>query len=157
MIDVLNLGCGNKPVKHEDWQVVNHDLRLDPARPYVTVAWDLSILPWPWDDLSFDRIIACAVLEHLRINLFESIGECYRILRPGGVLHVKLPWWKGDNSWLDPTHYWHFSLRTLDMFDPDTKFGHDYRFYGVGKWKIIEPAKLNNAKTSFQAKLQVRK
>ncbi|NLG66040.1 MAG: class I SAM-dependent methyltransferase [Actinobacteria bacterium] len=153
MTDILNLGAGNKPVEN----AINHDLRLDPARPWVTVAWDLNDLPWPWEDNSFDLIVACAVLEHLRINLLESVAECWRILRPGGILHVKLPYWNSDTSFIDPTHYWRFSLRTLDVFDPDTSYGHKYTFYTPYKWQIIQPARLNDAKTSFSAKLQVRK
>lgn len=153
MADVLNIGAGNKPVRG----AVNHDRCLDPARPWVTVAHDLNVLPWPWADNSFDLIVACAVLEHLRINLLESVGECWRVLRPGGILHVKLPYWRGENSWQDPTHYWKFSLGALDVFDPTTKYGRDYSFYTGQKWTIVQAAKLNDAKTSFAAKLQVVK
>lgn len=153
-MDTLNLGTGNKPIEG----AINHDLRLDPKRPWVTVAHDLNELPWPWKDNSFDLVVACAVLEHLRINLMESVGECWRILRPGAILYLKLPWWKGENSWMDPTHYWKFSTQTLDFFDPDTKLGRDYAFYDRDrKWKIVQKAKLNNSRTSFAAKLRVRK
>ena len=150
-MDILNLGAGNKLVTG----AVQHDLYKH--RPEIDVAWDLNNLPWPWADDSFDLIVACAVLEHLRINLLASVGECWRILRPGGLLHVKLPYWRGENSWTDPTHYWHFTLETLNIFDPDTKYGQDYRFYTNRKWKIVKAARLNDAKTSFSAKLQVRK
>ena len=157
-MDILNLGAGYKPVTPVDGGiVVNHDLTLDPERPYVTVAHDLNDLPWPWEDNSFDLIVACAVFEHLRNTLIDTVNECWRILRPGGVLHMKLPYWDSDTSYRDPTHYWRFSLRTCDLFDPDTKYGHDYRFYPTQKWKIIQPAKLNNAGTSFAIKMRVRK
>ncbi len=144
---ILNIGCGNKLVAG----AVNHD-RVK-HRPEVDVVWDLDDLPWPWEDNSFDQVVACAVLEHLRINLFESIGECWRILRPGGELYVKLPYWKSDNAFVDPTHYWRFSLHTLEMFDPSTKWGKDYSFYMARKWKIIQMPKLNKAESSFAAKM----
>lgn len=153
---ILNVGCGNKLVKPAEGDlVVNHD-RIK-HRPEVDVVHDLNVLPWPWPDESFDFIVACAVLEHLRIDLLQSIGECWRLLRPGGILHVKLPYWASDNSYADPTHYWQFSLSSLDVFDPDTTFGHRYAFYTDRKWKIIERPKLNDAHTSFAAKLRVRK
>jgi predicted SAM-dependent methyltransferase len=152
-MDILNLGAGNKLVKG----AVNHDLTVH--RPEISVAWDLNNLPWPWGDNSFDMIVACAVLEHLRINLVESVNECWRILRPGGVLHVKLPYWNSDNSYRDPTHYWRFDLRTCDLFDPDTRYGRDYAFYTERKWRIArkEGARLNKAGTSFSLKMRVRK
>jgi len=152
-MDILNLGAGNKPVEN----AINHDLHLDPLRPWVSVAWDLNDLPWPWENDSFDLIVACAVFEHLRNTLIETVNECWRILRPGGVLHMKLPYWNSDTAYRDPTHYWRFSLSTCDLFDPTTKYGHDYAFYPVTKWQIIQRAKLNAAGTSFALKMRVRK
>jgi len=149
---VLNIGAGNKLVEG----AVNHDRTAH--RPEIDVVWDLNDLPWPWDDNSFDLIVACAVLEHLRITLIESVGECWRILAPGGRLHVKMPYWQHENSYADPTHYWRYSLQTLELFDPDTKYGHDYAFYvGLRQWKTIKPAHLNPQKSSIIGLLEVRK
>lgn len=150
-MSTLNLGAGNKLVAG----AVNHDLTQH--RPEIDVAWDLNNRPWPWDDNSFDLIVACAVLEHLRINLIESVNECWRILRPGGMLYLKLPYWNAANSYRDPTHYWRFSLDTCDLFDPDTPYGHAYEFYPAQKWKITKRARLNDARTSFSLKMRVRK
>ena len=152
-MDILNIGAGRKPVEG----AVNHDRRLDPARPWVTVAHDLNVLPWPWEDNAFDMVVAKAVLEHLDIDLLASVGECWRVLRPEGILYVKLPHWKSDNSYVDATHRWHYSLRSLDVFDPETAFGGQYTFYTDRKWEIIQGARLNHAQTSFAAKMQVRK
>lgn len=147
----MNLGAGNNLVPG----AVNHDLTRH--RPEISVVWDLNSLPWPWEDCSFDMIVACAVLEHLRINLIDSVNECWRILRPHGVLHMKLPYWNSDNSYRDPTHYWRFDLRTCDLFDPDTRYGSEYAFYPTSKWRIIQGARLNKAGTSFALKMRVRK
>lgn len=152
---VLCLGCGNSPSKEPG--AVNHDLRLDPKRPWVTVAHDLNNLPWPWADNIFDQIIASAVLEHLRINLLESLDECWRILAPGGTIWVKVPYAMSERSYDDPTHYWRYGMRCFNVFDPDFKEGIKYTFYTARKWKIIEPVRLNDAKTSIIATLQVRK
>lgn len=151
----LCLGCGNSPVREPD--AVNHDLRLDPARPWVTVAHDLNELPWPWADNSFDQIVASAVLEHLRIDLLQSLGECWRVLRPGGQIWVKVPYAMSERSYDDPTHYWRYGMRAFDVLDPDTKEGKKYTFYTDRKWRIVEPARLNDARTSIIIKLQVRK
>jgi hypothetical protein len=136
---------------------VNHDLRLDPARPWVTVAHDLNDVPWPWDDNQFDQLVASAVLEHLRIDLLHSMAECWRILRPEGTIWVKVPYAMSERSYDDPTHYWRYGLRVFNVFDPDTREGKKYTFYTPYKWRFLEPVKLNDAGTSIIAKMQVRK
>ena len=148
---LLILGCGTKPVTG----AVNHDRMRH--HEWVDVAWDLNERPWPWADCSFDKVHANAVLEHLRLNLIESMGECWRILRPGGTVYLKLPYWKHDNSYSDPTHYWQFNLHSLDVFDPSTVFGKRYSFYTDRKWKIVKPARLNRDRCSIVATLEVRK
>ncbi len=150
-MEILNLGAGNKIMAG----AVNHD-RIK-HRDEIDVVWDLNVLPWPWQDNSFDMIVARAVLEHLNIDLLASLNECWRILRPGGVLHVKLPYWRADAAYADPTHRWQFCLESLDLFDPDTPRGQEYSFYTQRKWRIIKPPRLNRAQTSIYAALEVRK
>lgn len=150
-MDILNLGAGNEIIGN----AVNHDKIKHRAE--IAVAWDLNKLPWPWPDNSFDQIVAKAVLEHLKLNLIESLDECWRLLRTGGQIFIKLPHWQSDISHQDPTHYWYFSLGSLDQFDPDTKRGKLYSFYTDRKWKILEPVVLNKAQSSIIAKLGVRK
>lgn len=151
MSAILNLGAGNDIMRN----AVNHD--LTPHRPEITVVWDLNTLPWPWPDSSFDLVVARAVLEHLRLTLVESLNECWRILRPRGVLFIKLPYWDSDVAHEDPTHRWFFSAKALDQFDPETKRGQQYSFYTPCKWKIVEPLALNKAGSSLLGRLQVRK
>ena len=150
-MDRLNLGAGNDIQEN----AVNHDLLKH--RPEIDVAHDLNVLPWPWADCSFDVIAAKAVLEHLKDSLLVSVGECWRILRPGGLLYMKLPMWNHERSYDDVTHYWRFTLRSCDVFDPDTAFGNAYSFYTDRKWKIVQPAILNTAGTSLHITLEVRK
>jgi len=147
-MDILNLGAGNKLIEG----AVNHDQVKH--RPEIDIVWDLNVLPWPWEDQSFDVIAARAVLEHLRLNLFESMDECWRILRPGGKVYVKLPYWKHDNSFADPSHYWQFSLHTPEIFDPATELGRQYQFYPHRKWQIIKGPKLNRAHSAIHCTLR---
>ena len=150
-MDLLNLGAGNRIIP----EAINHDRIVH--RPEIDVAWDLNDLPWPWEDESFDKILAIAVLEHLRIDLLQSVNECWRLLRPGGVIYIKLPHWKSDISYIDPTHYWRFSLRSLEIFDPETEYGRAYSFYTERKWKIVKGPRLNDARSSLHAHMMVRK
>jgi len=100
----LILGCGNTPGKND----LNHD-RIQHS-PWVDVAWDLDIMPWPWKDEEFDSIVAKSVLEHLRWSLIESVNECWRILKPRGRLYLKLPVWNSSVSYQDPTHRWFYGI-----------------------------------------------
>jgi len=145
---MLNLGCGNKIIKG----AVNHD-RVK-HRPEVKAVHDLNKLPWPWQDGEFDKIAALAVLEHLDIDLVASLNECHRILKPGGVLVIKLPLWNSPNSYDDPTHRWFFTLRSLDQFCPATERGKRYSFYTPHKWKYLRKPRTNKARTSMWATLE---
>jgi len=145
---VLNLGCGNRLIKG----AVHHD-RIK-HRQEIDVTHDLNDLPWPWEDDGFDKIAALAVLEHLDIDLVASFDECHRILRPGGILVVKLPLQSSANAYDDPTHRWFFTLRSLDQFCPETERGRQYDFYTPYKWRFVKLPKANKAKTSLWATLE---
>lgn len=147
----LNLGAGNRLSTGPG--VINHDVTLH--RPEISVAHDLNDIPWPWVDDEFDCIVAWSVLEHLRINLVESLNECWRILRPDGTIQIKLPLWNVETSYNDPTHYWQFGMEALDQFDPDTKRGKEYDFYTPFKWKLLEPVK-KCSHSSLYARMQKR-
>jgi SAM-dependent methyltransferase len=148
----LNLGAGNRP----EPGAVNHD-RIR-HRPEIDVVHDLDVLPWPWPDNSFDAITARSVLEHLRLNLVESVDECWRILQPGGCLHVKVPLWTHENSYADPTHHWHYTLHSFDVFDPSTKLGTELDFYTSRKWDIVRGPITNEPECSgVYVTMRVRK
>ena len=150
--DILNLGAGNN-IKGN---ALNHDRTAH--RREIAAVWDLNNLPWPWADDSFGRIVAVSVLEHLRLNLVESLDECWRILRPGGHIYLKVPHWQSDTSHQDPTHYWYFSLKSFDQFDPETERGKEYSFYTPRKWRLLAPPPtLNKGASSIIARLAVRK
>lgn len=156
MADFLNLGAGGQVMAPGPGDtVVNHDRVRH--RPEIDAVWDLDDLPWPWADQSFDFIVARAVLEHLRLNLVESLDECWRILRPAGRIYLKLPYWDSEQAHRDPTHRWFLTLDSFDYFDPDTEYGSQYGFYTDRKWKIVKPARFNHARTSVLATLEVRK
>jgi len=150
-MDILNLGAGNMIMMG----AVNHDRVRH--RPEIDVAWDLNLMPWPWIDGSFDVIVARAVFEHLKITLIESMNECWRMLRPGGKVLLKLPDWRHEHSYDDPTHYWRFTLHTVEIFDPETKYGREYAFYTQRKWRIIKGPRLNRCQSSIYVTLEVRK
>lgn len=109
----LNLGCGFNKIEG----FVNVD--CEPlCKP--DVLHDLEKAPWPFEDNSFDFILANHCLEHLgetRAAWFSIIGEIYRILKPGGEMHVSVPHPRHDNFLHDPTHVRVVTPVGLAMFD----------------------------------------
>jgi SAM-dependent methyltransferase len=80
----LNLGCG--PRFHPEWT----NLDLKPLSQEVR-AFDLR-KPLPFGDASFDLVYHSHLLEHLRKDdAPRFVRECYRLLRPGGILRVAIP------------------------------------------------------------------
>ncbi len=150
MMDMLNLGAGNRIIDG----AVNHDRTAH--RPEIAVVHDLNDLPWPWPDGAFKLIHASSVFEHLEIDLVQALDECWRILRPGGQLRLKVPHWQHDNAYADPTHRRPYSVRSLDVFDPDTKLGGELGFYTKRKWRIVKIG-MNKVQSSIIAVMQVRK
>src|SRR5690348_8696690 len=79
----LNLGSGWYPKQG----FVNVD--CDPRYP-ADVIHDLEKTPWPFEDNQFELIEADHVLEHLG-EIRAVMSELHRILRPGGILRIRVP------------------------------------------------------------------
>lgn len=93
----INLGCGTLPL--EGW--VNVDLAGLP----VDLVWDIR-QPLPFQSGSVDAIFHEHVMEHIDpIHGYRLIQECYRLLKPGGVLRIVMPdASKYIHSYVDPDH-----------------------------------------------------
>lgn len=80
----VNLGCGNH--YHPDW--INIDIASN--TPDV-ITHDLSRgIPLP--EASCDVVYHSHVLEHFRqVDALPFMQECYRVLRPGGIVRVATP------------------------------------------------------------------
>ena len=111
----LNVGCGQciNPA------AVNLDMA---ALPGVDVVHDLDVTPWPFADNQFPEVRAVQVFEHLH-NPIGFMCEVYRVLRPGGLLWMSVPHYQSENSFTDPTHVRHCTLRTWDYWCHDTALG----------------------------------
>ena len=80
----LNLGCGKH--YHPDWTNID----IVSAGENV-IAYDLT-KGIPFSDNSFDVVYHSHVLEHIpKIQAEYFLKECYRVLRPQGILRVAVP------------------------------------------------------------------
>lgn len=73
------------------------------------IVHDLSIIPLPFPDDSFDEIHAYEVLEHMGQQgdwrfFFNQFADFWRILKPGGVIAATSPASDSPWAWGDPGH-----------------------------------------------------
>jgi len=132
---ILHLGCGLTRLDG----AVNHDITTH--SPHVDVAHDLDVLPWPWADGEFDMIVAHDVVEHLRADVPDWLNEAWRILAPGGSLSLRVPDYRHENAFTDPTHRRFFTPRTFDYWDRRKELHQKYGVYyfaAKARWWVIE-------------------
>ena len=132
---LLDLGCGFGRHSYEALKRGAEVVACDLARPEVEQVRNLARLMvsegevaetvmaapvqgnavgLPFDDESFDRVIASEVLEHIHDDE-AAFAELARVLRPGGRLAVTVP------SWLPETVCWKLSS---DYHAPAAPGGH---------------------------------
>ena len=106
---VLDVGCGTSKMPGT--------MGIDIVKlEGVDIIHDLNILPWKdIDDESYDWIVMRDILEHLD-NTINIMRECYRILKPGGKLYIRVVYWNHKNSFSDPTHKKFFTETTFRFF-----------------------------------------
>jgi len=138
----LLVGCGHSRIKRIwvgdqtswDGEVVTLDMNED-CKP--DVLHDLEVLPYPFEDNTFDEIHAYGVLEHLSDqgdykSFFAQFQEFHRIIKPGGFFLALVPSEKGiidpktdtvtfsPQQWGDPSHRRVINLITLAFLSQES-------------------------------------
>jgi ubiquinone/menaquinone biosynthesis C-methylase UbiE len=121
--DLIDLGCGNVPLFLAYKDRVNSITCVDwPATRHKVDHLDHEIdltqrLPFP--DNSFSTIILSDVLEHIP-NPGQLWSEMYRILTPGGVAIINVPflYWVHEA----PHDYYRYTEYALERFANDSNF-----------------------------------
>lgn len=109
----LLIGAGNSRDKRvivegrTEWSALR-TLDIDPNAG-ADVCHDLTVLPYPFEDDTFDEIHAYEVLEHTGQQgdwrfFFAQFSEFWRILKPGGYLVGTSPAPSSAWAWGDPGH-----------------------------------------------------
>ncbi|KAF0243288.1 MAG: type 11 [Planctomycetota bacterium] len=111
----LDLACGQSPREGFEgvdiWPGAKHQLNL-------------LRFPWPWADNSVDELHCSHFVEHIPMAyltpqgdlspvpttpadkdlFFAFFDECWRILKPGGLMTVIVPALRSNRAFQDPTH-----------------------------------------------------
>jgi Methyltransferase domain len=130
----LELGTGMVAtpgfIHHDKWK----------HSPHIDFAFDLEKLLWPVEEGSVTNLRAIDVFEHLKLEVHEWLGECWRVMEPGGMLVMRLPHYANPYSWRDPTHRRVFHPESFFYFCPDApgtvfqNFGQYYWGEDYHKW-----------------------
>ena len=102
----LDIGCGLR--KHVDSIGIDKN-----PRSQADIIHDLDQFPYPFADNEFDEVICDNVLEHLD-DVIRVMEEIHRIVKPGGIVTVIVPFFAHRNAFNDPTHKHFFGTRSFD-------------------------------------------
>jgi SAM-dependent methyltransferase len=112
-IIAVEFGCGQSKATKEFF---TDNMKLTPDKIIgvdiakcegVDIVHDLTKFPYPFKDQSVDAIYTCHFIEHLDgIERIKFFNECYRILKPGGIMRHIHPYYKSVRAVQDPTHKW---------------------------------------------------
>jgi len=94
--------------------------------------FDLEVVPWPFPNDSVDEIVMHHVLEHLH-NTLTVVEEIHRVLKPGGVAIITVPYAKSGGGFGDVTHVRFFTEETMEAFVQ----GNPNNFYSPARF-IVE-------------------
>ena len=124
----LHLGCGT--FRLTNW--INIDLVGLP----VDLAWDIRS-PLPFPDGSASAVFHEHVMEHISgIDGYHFLKECYRVLKPNGVLRIVMPdASKYIKSYLDPEHEF---IRGWRGERPTPMIALQEEFYGFGHRAVYD-------------------
>jgi SAM-dependent methyltransferase len=78
-------GQGMEPMGAESLELVATDVSFGPLTTLVCDAHDI-----PFDDGTFDGVIAQAVLEHV-VDPYRTVEEIHRVLKHGGFVYAETP------------------------------------------------------------------
>jgi SAM-dependent methyltransferase len=126
----LNLGSGTDLLDG----YVNHDIAKLPG---IDIVHNLNSTPWPWDSSAIDEIKIYDVLEHLD-DFMSAMEEIWRILIPGGICRLRVPYWNSWCAYADPTHKRSFHELTFDFFDPRSPYCQQRHYYTHARFLIKE-------------------
>jgi len=121
----IDLACGKKKVVG--------CLGFDRVHlPGVDVVCDLD-RGIPLADNCVDEAFCCWFYEHCQ-DVVKLTEEIHRVLKPGGRLVIKVPYYTHFQAFNDPTNKHFFAYDTFTYFTEDN----DYNFYTQARFKIVQ-------------------
>ncbi len=127
MKTIINLGCGKTRIPDSIGVDV---VKID---NYVDVVHDLDKTPYPFKDNFATEVHFYHVLEHLH-DPIQKLEEIHRLLKPGGILYLRVPHFSSMGAFTDLTHIRPFGYYSFDCFVENSY--HD--FYTKARFEIVK-------------------
>lgn len=124
---IINLGCGVSRIPNS----IGVDQKK--IKDYVDIVHDLNITPYPFKSNFADEIHMYHVLEHLSDPL-KKMEEIHRILKPGGIIYLRVPHFSSLGAFSDISHIRPFGYTSFDCFDKNDP----QHFYTAKKFEILK-------------------
>lgn len=86
-------------LRRAGYAVIRHVLDTGPLAQLAGLPFTPPVVAWPFPDAAFDAVILLDMLA-LTVREEEALAEAARVLRPGGVLLLRVPG-EGALAWLD--------------------------------------------------------
>jgi len=128
----LNLGCG---IKKLDGFVGVDNIKTE----VVDIVHSLNVFPYPFESGSVAEILMDNVLEHLD-DVIRVMEELYRICAKDAIIRIKVPYFKSNSAYTDPTHKHFFTETSFKYFTKDNPLN----FYSPARFEIIKVDLINH-------------
>ncbi len=122
---VFNLGCGMSAKE----EYVNIDQEMVEGADIIQ---DLNDESWKFKNGIADKIIAYDIIEHMN-NVDGFMEECHRVLKPGGLMFVHVPYYNHHLAYTDPQHLHYFTPDTFNRYE-----GGQFAHMSHARFKIIK-------------------
>ena len=141
----LDVGCG---VSLKEGYVGLDKRKLEG----VSVVHELEVFPYPFEDDTFSEIRGYHIIEHIKPWLtVDFMNELWRIMEPGGLLTLDMPYAGTNSFWQDPSHingcieltFWYFDMRS-----------NMYKIYEPSPWFIEEGYPIRELGEFLQVKMR---
>ncbi len=114
----LNLGCGFD----YDHNFTNID--SDDKQFKVDLKLDLETAKLPYEDNSVEIVKCLHILEHIQ-NFVALMKEIWRVLKPDGILYIRVPEFGCAAAVADPTHVRFFVPESFYLWTDNRPAGSD--------------------------------
>ena len=148
--NLLDVGCGNKPYESLFEDKLNSYIgcdviqRSDNKVDVICKATQLD-----FQDRRFDTVFSTQVMEHVD-NSDVMMGECNRVLKPGGFLILSVPFcWELHE---EPYDFFRFTKYGLQELCTRNNFEVVEIMPNGGKWAAISQMNLNMIYSTFKNK-----
>jgi predicted SAM-dependent methyltransferase len=84
-------------------------------QPEVDIVFDLTKVPWPFEDSSVDEVRAHDAIEHLPDKI-QTMNEIWRICKSGALVDIFVPSTDGRGAFQDPTHVSYWNLNSFSYY-----------------------------------------